>query len=96
MDVRFNTLQAISPVQKYQSVQRAQQAATAVTQAADEVKVSANGKVFAQALRQLSETPEVREAKVTELFDRIQSGTYEPDSRAIAAKMLGNLRAVIA
>ncbi|GHV32617.1 hypothetical protein FACS18949_04090 [Clostridia bacterium] len=92
MDIKFNAIQALAPVKRYQSVQHAPQAASAAVQASDEVSVSANGKVFAQAMRQISETPDVREAKVAELRDRIQSGGYAPDSRAVAAKMLGSLR----
>ncbi|GHU90331.1 hypothetical protein FACS1894202_09960 [Clostridia bacterium] len=92
MDIKFNAIQALAPVKRYQSVQHAPQAASTVVQAADELNVSANGKVFAQAMRQIAETPDVREAKVAELRDRIQGGTYATDSRAIAAKMLGSLR----
>ncbi|MCL2083863.1 MAG: flagellar biosynthesis anti-sigma factor FlgM [Oscillospiraceae bacterium] len=92
MDVRFNPIHAVDPVKKYQSAQRAQRAVSTAAQAMDEVNVSPNGKIFSAAMRQLAATPDVREDKVAELRGRIQSGTYAPSSRDIAAKMLGTMR----
>lgn len=92
MDIKFNAIQSVSPVKKYQSAQRTAQTTAVVSQAADEVNVSANGKIFAAAMKEANATSEVREAKVAELREQIQSGTYAPSSRDIAAKMLGSLR----
>ena len=94
MDVRFNPIQAVDPVKKYQGAQRAQRYAASMGQMSDEINVSANGKIFAAAMKQLAAAPEVREEKVAELKNRIENGSYAPSSRDIAAKMLGTLRVV--
>ncbi|MCE5264222.1 MAG: flagellar biosynthesis anti-sigma factor FlgM [Deltaproteobacteria bacterium] len=57
--------------------------------AAERVDLSAKAKEFQQIRQILDETPDVREGKVQELKDRIESGSYTIDAGKIAAKMLG-------
>ncbi len=55
----------------------------------DEVILSANAQEFGQYLSSLQSMSGVRQDKVNALSERIQSGTYEVDARAVAEKMLG-------
>jgi negative regulator of flagellin synthesis FlgM len=57
--------------------------------ATERVDLSAKAKEFQQIRQILDETPDVRDDKVRELKDQIQSGNYAVDSGKIAAKMLG-------
>lgn len=45
--------------------------------------------LIALGARAVKNVPEVRDALVDDLRARIQAGTYQPDSAAIARKMLG-------
>lgn len=93
MDIKFNTIQPVGSVKKYQGVQRtsAANAYGGVQQTSDKVDFSDSGKLFAQAMKQAMSTPEVREEKVAALREQIQNGTYAPNSQDIARKMLSNL-----
>ena len=92
MDIKFNAIQAVSSVKKYQSTQKTAAASySAAPQASDKVDFSDSGKLFAQAMKQAMATQEVREGKVAALRERIQNGTYAPDSRDIARKMLSSV-----
>lgn len=93
MDIKFNTIQSVGSVKKYQGVQRttAANAYGGVQQTSDKVDFSDSGKLFAQAMKQAMNTPEVREEKVAALREQIQNGTYAPNGQDIARKMLSNL-----
>jgi flagellar biosynthesis anti-sigma factor FlgM len=94
MDVKFNAIQAVSPVKKYQSAQRtaaASYSAAAAAQTSDKVDFSDSGKLFAQAMKQAIAASEVREDRVAMLRESIQNGTYAPDAKDIARKMLSSL-----
>lgn len=58
-------------------------------QSQDEVILSTNAQEFGQYLSSLQSMSGVRQDKVKDLSERIQSGTYEVDARAVAEKMLG-------
>jgi negative regulator of flagellin synthesis FlgM len=55
---------------------------------ADRVTLSDSAKLVSVATRTAQETPEVRADKVAELKAQVQAGTYQPDSKKIAEKML--------
>ena len=55
---------------------------------ADKVDFSESGRLFAQALKAAQEAPAVRAGLVEEIKARVQNGTYQVDSAALAAKML--------
>jgi negative regulator of flagellin synthesis FlgM len=57
--------------------------------AAERVDLSAEAKDFQRIRQMLDQIPDVREGKVRELKDRIESGNYVVDSGKAAAKMLG-------
>jgi flagellar biosynthesis anti-sigma factor FlgM len=57
--------------------------------ATERVNLSAEAKDFQRIRQILDETPDVREGKIRELKDRIESGNYVIDSGKVAAKMLG-------
>lgn len=54
----------------------------------DRVTLSGDARLVALAANQAKESPDVRSDRVAELKARVQSGTYQPDSRKIAEKML--------
>ena len=56
----------------------------------DAVSISSDAKYLNIALKALKNTPDIREDKVKELTEKIESGTYHIDSRKIAEKILNN------
>jgi len=54
----------------------------------DAVSLSPDAKLRAVALAEAKAAPDVREHKVALLKAKVQAGTYEPDSKAIAGKMV--------
>ena len=54
----------------------------------DTVVISDAAKRIQEARAQLDEIPDVREAKVTELRNQIQNGTYQVDAEKTADKLL--------
>ncbi|MGD9123688.1 MAG: flagellar biosynthesis anti-sigma factor FlgM [Desulfarculaceae bacterium] len=55
---------------------------------ADRVEISGRSREMAKANEVLSSTPEVREAKVAEIKERIDNDEYEVDSEKVAHKMI--------
>ncbi|MFZ5811271.1 MAG: flagellar biosynthesis anti-sigma factor FlgM [Thermodesulfobacteriota bacterium] len=58
------------------------------TASTDTVTLSGNAQLFAQAVRDAQTAPDVRADRVAELKAQVESGTYQPDSRKIAEKLL--------
>ena len=56
----------------------------------DAVSISSDAKYLNIALKALKNIPDVREDKVKELTEKIESGTYHIDSRKIAEKILNS------
>lgn len=54
----------------------------------DSVRISREGRLFARALREAQETPEVRRTRVNEIKEQVDAGTYVIDSRKTAAKIV--------
>ena len=54
----------------------------------DSVRISQEGRLFARALREAQESPEVRRARVNEIKERVDAGTYVIDTRKTAAKIV--------
>jgi len=54
----------------------------------DSVRISQEGRLFARALREAQESPEVRRARVNEIKEQVDAGTYVIDSRKTAAKIV--------
>ncbi len=55
---------------------------------ADRVTLSGDAKLVSQAAREANEAPEVRTEKVAALKAQVAAGTYQPDSKKIAEKLL--------
>ena len=55
----------------------------------DEVRLSDEGQLLSRLRTEVAKLPEIDEAKVAELKAKIDSGEYNPSSKAIAAKILG-------
>lgn len=58
------------------------------TQRPDEVILSSHAQEVSQHLRTIKNMPEVREAKVQELSDKIAAGEYKVDSRELAERII--------
>ena len=54
----------------------------------DRVSVSSDSKLVAEAAKVASESPDVRVDRVEALKTQVQAGTYSPDPRRIAEKMV--------
>lgn len=54
----------------------------------DEFEISNEGKEFQAIMKNLKNTPDVRQQKIDELKAKINSGSYKIDSDEIAKKML--------
>ena len=89
--IKDTTAQGIQQYQKSDPVinEGAKPVSGGATVATERVDLSAEAKDFQRIRQILDETPDVREEKVRELKDRIESGNYTVDSGKVAAKMLG-------
>ena len=89
--IKDTTAQGIQQYQKSDPVinEGAKPVSGGATVATERVDLSAEAKDFQRIRQILDETPDVREEKVRELKDRIESGNYAVDSGKVAAKMLG-------
>jgi negative regulator of flagellin synthesis FlgM len=54
----------------------------------DVVTVSSEAVLLTEAYRAAGAAPDIRQEKVNSIKERVASGAYEPDSRAIARKLL--------
>lgn len=61
----------------------------------DKVSLSPRSRELLALRKQLEESPEVREALVADLRRQVQEGTYRPDARQIATKMLDELKGLV-
>ncbi|HDS30750.1 MAG TPA: flagellar biosynthesis anti-sigma factor FlgM [Firmicutes bacterium] len=55
----------------------------------DAVELSGEGQILSRLASEIKKLPEIDEAKVAELRAKIEAGEYNPDSKAVAAKILG-------
>lgn len=67
---------------------RAQAAAAPAVDRTDSAGVSERARELAAALRVVAETDEVRAKRVAELKAQIANGTYNPDPREVARRMV--------
>lgn len=56
----------------------------------DKVEISEFGKVYQTAKNAVNEASDIREDKIADIKNRIQSGTYDVSPEAFADKMLAN------
>jgi len=69
-------------------VDKAKAKARSKASAGDRVSVSSDAKLVAEAAKIAKESPDVRVDRVEALKAQVQSGTYNPDPRLIAQKMV--------
>ncbi|SMG18726.1 flagellar biosynthesis anti-sigma factor FlgM [Dethiosulfovibrio salsuginis] len=55
---------------------------------ADGLEVSGFGQVLSRSMAEAKKIPDVRQDKVDGIKNRIESGTYNPDNRFIAARLI--------
>jgi len=58
------------------------------TSSGDRVSVSSESKLVAEAAKVAAESPDIRVDRVEALRTQVQEGTYNPDSRRIAEKLV--------
>ena len=89
--IKDTTAQGIQQYQKSDPVinEGAKPVSGEAAVATERVDLSAEAKDFQRIRQMLDQIPDVREEKVQELKDRIESGNYKVDSGKVAAKMLG-------
>lgn len=78
----------VRPVGQSRSIPGAESAAS-VYKKPDAVELSGESQLLAKLQNEIKNLPEIDEAKVAELRAKIESGEYNPDTRDIAAKILG-------
>jgi len=92
MKIENNGINPMTPQQTEgaRSIEKKSQAADAggVSAAKDMATLSGRAKALARARTALDETSEIRENRVNELRDKIDSGTYEINFEALATKIL--------
>jgi negative regulator of flagellin synthesis FlgM len=89
--IKDSTAQGIQQYQKSDQVMNegAKPVNSGTPVATERVDLSAEAKDFQRIRQMLDKVPDVREGKVQELKDRIESGNYKVDSGKVAARMLG-------
>lgn len=63
---------------------------TGRTAAGDRVNLSSTARLHTAAHTEANRAPEIRQEKIDAIKERIASGEYSPDAKAIAAKILEN------
>ncbi|MGB9716296.1 MAG: flagellar biosynthesis anti-sigma factor FlgM [Thermodesulfovibrionales bacterium] len=58
------------------------------TLSSDKVRISEQGKKIAELMSAIDQLPEIREEKIREIKDAIESGTYQIDPYKIAQKLI--------
>ncbi len=100
MDIK-NIMKGVSPytqskVDKGESsdvaarVAKARANAQAESASGDRITVSSDARLVAEAARAAEGAPDVRVDRVEELRQRVKAGTYTPDARKIAEKLVQN------
>ena len=90
--MKINNIQAGKINQYYKQLQQKQTENKKTKD--DSTQISAKAKEIMTARAELKEMPQVREEKVAALKEKVQSGNYQVDSKAVAAKILNNVEQV--
>lgn len=77
-----------SKINKAKARDRGSPASTPTDSRSDKVTLSQDAKLYRAGLDQAMKADEVRTERVQELKERVQDGTYEPNSHKIAEKMI--------
>ncbi len=82
----------VNNLQKFHKVYQKQQENSPVNknskQNEDSMQISSRGMFLKEIQTELARTPEVRQEKVAEIKEAIDSGNYQVDSRQLARKLL--------
>lgn len=88
--MRIGTYNVISQIYGNSTAKKSNTAnGTSYASFKDEVSFSSTGKDMQVAKNALAATPDVREAKINDIKQRIESGTYEVSVDDFAAKLMG-------
>ncbi len=83
------TPQVIRSVKNYKKQVSKTESSKPKSMKSDKIEISSSAKQFQVAFSELKKLPEVREARVSELKEQIQNGSYKIDSEKIAEVILG-------
>lgn len=86
LNTKAHGIRAIQSMDRTTAVEET--ASRQVSQGGDCVEISEQARMLQAARDAVRQMPDVDEAKVAEIKARLQAGTYAPDSRTIAAKMI--------
>ncbi len=84
--MRIDAYNQISQI--YQTNNKYKTQKTSSTSGRDQVEISSFGKAYQVAKSAVSETPDVREDKITDLKARVENGTYDVSPEEFADKLL--------
>ncbi len=84
--MRVDALNRIHEVYKSQSTKNIKK--TNKTNGADQVELSSTAKDFNEILKMLTDVPDIRQDKVDDLRNQINSGTYNVRSEEVAKKIM--------
>jgi flagellar biosynthesis anti-sigma factor FlgM len=85
----FNKTEASNQVEKQHSTSSSNNASTVSSK--DKAELSDNARLLSKARIALNETPEVNQAKVTDLKAKIQNGNYNVPYEGLADKLYAKL-----
>ena len=94
MKINWSNMEKILGVYRKQGVQgkKTERAAGAEgVRKADRIELSSEAKDFQLALKALSQVPEIREAKVEDIKNRIRTGEYNVSAEEVADKIIDGL-----
>ncbi len=83
------TPQVIRSVKNYKKQVNKTESSKPKSIKSDKIEISSSAKQFQVAFSELKKLPEVREARVSELKEQVQNGSYKIDSEKIAEVILG-------
>lgn len=84
---------AASGVDSSRQANRGAEASEQLAGPQDKVSVSFRSRLMAEASNAVATAPDVRQEKVLALKAQIANGTYAPDARDLAERLLGSLTA---
>ncbi len=85
-----NNINASKIANYYQQIKKREEKSDKKVQN-DKMQISDKAKEMIKAKKELENQPEVRAEKVTSIKEKIAEGTYQVDSKKIAAKILKDL-----
>lgn len=84
----FNNPQVNQVLKTYQKQVNRTEKTEPAAMARDKIEISDEARDFQTAMKAFKELPDVRQAKIDEVKDQVQSGQYKPSAEAVVDKIL--------